>query len=224
MSCLAYLPPATPTLLRLLLFSERAVNIAELIGVNYLMFGMILLQDYNGAIVKALEKEHHWGAVDINMAIFQKWLDGKGMMPVTWSTLVTALKTLEHGNATLFTDPIIRYCETTHYMLHVSNLTGLADFQNEGSIVSWIHYNMTSFDVPFQYCHEAAQYQISSPLDSILICFLIRDRIKVVQYLLVQKYLRFINHSEVLARVSLTLMTHIDCQYLGTWNNSMMAR
>ena len=52
-------------------------------------------------MVKALEKEHHWIAVDINMAIFQKWLDGKGMMPMTWSTLVTVLEKLEHGNATL---------------------------------------------------------------------------------------------------------------------------
>ncbi|KAL5505187.1 hypothetical protein EMCRGX_G006582 [Ephydatia muelleri] len=31
----------TPTLLKLLSFSERGVNIAEQIGVNYLMFGMI---------------------------------------------------------------------------------------------------------------------------------------------------------------------------------------
>ena len=77
------------------------MNIFERIGVNYLMFGIILLQDDNGAIVKALEKEHHLRAVDINMAIFQKWLDGKGVMPVTWSTLVTVLETLEHGNATL---------------------------------------------------------------------------------------------------------------------------
>ena len=98
---LAYLPPETPTLLKLLYFSERGVNIAEQIGVNYLMLGMILLHDDNGAVVKALEKEHHWVAEDINTAIFKKWLDGKGMMPVTWSTLVTALQTLEHGNATL---------------------------------------------------------------------------------------------------------------------------
>ncbi|KAL5502268.1 hypothetical protein EMCRGX_G009014 [Ephydatia muelleri] len=93
--------PETPTLLKLLSFSNHGVNIAERIGVNYLMFGMILLQDDNGVVVKALEKEHHWVAVDINTAIFQKWLDGKGMMPVTWSTLVTVLETLEHGNITL---------------------------------------------------------------------------------------------------------------------------
>ena len=89
---LVSLPPETPTLMNLLSFSERGVNIAEQIGVNYLMFGMILLQDVNGAVVKALVKEHRGNAEDINVAIFQKWLDGKGMRPVTWSTLVTALQ------------------------------------------------------------------------------------------------------------------------------------
>ena len=64
---------------KLLSFSERGVNIAEQIGVNYLMFGMILLQDDNGAIVKALEEEHRGNAEKINTAIFQKWLDGKGI-------------------------------------------------------------------------------------------------------------------------------------------------
>ena len=57
------------------------------------MFGMILLQDDNGAIVKALEEEHRGNAgKKNNKAIFQKWLDGKGIGPVTWSTLVTALQ------------------------------------------------------------------------------------------------------------------------------------
>ena len=71
------------------------MNIAEQIGVNYLMFGMILLQDDNGAIVRALEEEHHRNAEKINTAIFQKWLNGKGIGPVTWSTLVTALQTIK---------------------------------------------------------------------------------------------------------------------------------
>ena len=91
---LVSLPPETPTLMNLLSFSKRGVNIAEQIGVNYVTFGMILLQDMNGAVVKALEKEHRGNAEDINIAIFQKWLNGKGMRPVTWSTLVTALQTI----------------------------------------------------------------------------------------------------------------------------------
>ena len=85
-------------MLNLLSFSERAVNIAEQIGVNYLMFGMILLQDDNGAVVKALEEEHRGKAEKINIAIFQKWLDGKGMRPVTWSTLMTVLQKIRTWN------------------------------------------------------------------------------------------------------------------------------
>ena len=81
-------------MLKLLSFSERGVNLADQIGVNYLMCGMILLQDDNGAIVKALEEEHHGNAEKINTAVFQKWLDGKGIGPVTWSTLVTALQNI----------------------------------------------------------------------------------------------------------------------------------
>ena len=89
------LPPGLPTLPELLCFSDRRVNIAEQIGVNYLEFGIFLLQDSNGAIVKALEKEHHWNAKQINLAIFQKWLEGKGVKPVTWSTLITALQNIK---------------------------------------------------------------------------------------------------------------------------------
>eukprot|EP00731_Ephydatia_muelleri_P033821 Em0039g7a len=82
----------TPTLLELLSFSDMRVNIAEQIGVNYLKFGIFLLGDSNGAIVTALENEHLKNAERINVAILQKWLEGKGVKPVTWSTLLTALQ------------------------------------------------------------------------------------------------------------------------------------
>ena len=79
-------------MMELLSFSDRKVNIAELIGVNYFKFGIFLLEDSNGFIVKALEKEHVRNAEEINMAILQRWLQGKGVKPVTYSTLVTALQ------------------------------------------------------------------------------------------------------------------------------------
>ena len=86
------LPPGTPTLQELLFFSDRNVNIAEQIGVNYLKFGIFLLQDSSGTIVTALENEHQRKAERINLAILQKWLEGKGVKPVTWSSLVNALQ------------------------------------------------------------------------------------------------------------------------------------
>ena len=73
-------------------FTDGRVSIAVQIGVNYLNFGTLLLKDNNGAIVTALENEHQRNAERINVAILQKWLQGGGVMPVTWSTLVTVLQ------------------------------------------------------------------------------------------------------------------------------------
>ena len=67
-------------------------NIAIKVGVHYFKFGVFLLEDTNGVIVKALEMEHHWNAEQINMAILQRWLQGMGVKPVTWSTLVSVFK------------------------------------------------------------------------------------------------------------------------------------
>ena len=79
----------------LLSFSDRKVNIVERIGVHYLKFGIFLLEDSDGVIVKALEKEHLKNAEDINMAILQRWLQGKGKKPITWSTLINVLQNIE---------------------------------------------------------------------------------------------------------------------------------
>ena len=45
--------------------------------------------------MQALEMEHRWNAERINMAILQRWLQGMGVKPVTWSTLVDVLRTIE---------------------------------------------------------------------------------------------------------------------------------
>ena len=79
----------------LLCFSDQKVNIVEQIGANYSCFGIFLLEDYTGAVVKALEKEHRGNAQEINMDIFQRWLQGNGLKPVAWSTLVTVLQKMK---------------------------------------------------------------------------------------------------------------------------------
>ena len=79
----------------LLCFSDQKVNIVEQIGANYSCFGIFLLEDNTGAIMKALEKEHKVNAQEINMDIFRRWLQGKGMKPVAWSTLVTVLQQIK---------------------------------------------------------------------------------------------------------------------------------
>ena len=77
----------------LLSLSAKKVNVAVEVGVRYSSFGIFLLNDANGVIciVQALEMEHQRNAERINMAILQRWLQGMGVMPVTWSTLVDVL-------------------------------------------------------------------------------------------------------------------------------------
>ena len=86
------LPPGTPTMQELLCFSDQKINIAVEVGAKYSTFGVFLLDDKNGTLVEALEVEHSKNAERINMAILQKWLQGKGLKPVAWSTLVIALE------------------------------------------------------------------------------------------------------------------------------------
>ena len=76
------------------LFSDKH-NVVVQIGAKYSKFGIHLLDDKTGAIVEALEMEYSKNAERINMAILQRWLQGKGVKPVTWSTLVTVIKKIE---------------------------------------------------------------------------------------------------------------------------------
>ena len=82
-------------MMELLSFSSSKLNMAVQIGVKYAKFGVFLLEDTNGTIVEALELEHMKNAERINMAILNKWLQGKGVKSVTWSTLVSVLKNIE---------------------------------------------------------------------------------------------------------------------------------
>eukprot|EP00731_Ephydatia_muelleri_P022394 Em0014g985a len=84
-----------PTMPELLSLSVKKVNVAIEVGVRYSYFGTFLLNDANGSIVQALEIEHHRNAERINMAILQRWLQGMGVKPVTWSTLVDVLRTIK---------------------------------------------------------------------------------------------------------------------------------
>ena len=81
----------------LLNFSAKTkkLNIAVQVGANYSNFGIFLLEDQTGAIVSALDIEYAKNAERINVAILQKWLQGNGVKPVTWSNLVTVLQSIK---------------------------------------------------------------------------------------------------------------------------------
>ena len=83
-----------PTMMELLCLptSSGNVNLAELIGTGYTIVGTILLNDTTGQKIPALENELHHNATSINRRVFQTWLTGAGKQPVTWATLIGALR------------------------------------------------------------------------------------------------------------------------------------
>ena len=75
--------------------SLEKINTAATIGSKYMKFGTSLLEDTNGDIMLALERDCKEDAEQINTAVLQMWLEGKGMRPTAWSTLVTVLQNIE---------------------------------------------------------------------------------------------------------------------------------
>ena len=54
-------------------------------------FGTLLLEDSNGARIRAMERKHMKDAEQINMEVLQEWVEGSGKQPMTWNTLVDVL-------------------------------------------------------------------------------------------------------------------------------------
>ena len=81
------------TVPQLIRFKTRSgsINVLKQIGTHYRELGILLLNDTTGEVTQAFVKHHHH-AIDINHAIFQRWIQGKGKLPVEWSTLVEVLK------------------------------------------------------------------------------------------------------------------------------------
>ena len=83
-----------PSLPNLLKFPSKRgkINIAEQIGNKYKNFGTFLLKDDNGTIVSGIERTKIYNVDEINVAILEKWISGKGQKPITWDTLVNCLR------------------------------------------------------------------------------------------------------------------------------------
>ena len=82
------------TLPQLICFKTRSgsIKILERIGTHYWKLGVLLLEDATGEVTQAIIEHHHEDATKINLQIFQKWMQGKGKLPVEWSTLTEVLK------------------------------------------------------------------------------------------------------------------------------------
>ena len=74
---------------------KRRINIPQEIGVKYREFGLLLLEDHNGARIRALALKHINDANEINIEIIEEWVAGKGKRPVTWKTLTEVLRDIE---------------------------------------------------------------------------------------------------------------------------------
>ena len=68
------------------------INVLKQIGTHYWELGILLLDDDTGADTQAIIEHHHEDATKINIQIFRKWIEGKGKLPVEWSTLVKVIK------------------------------------------------------------------------------------------------------------------------------------
>ena len=54
-----------------------------------------MLEDHNGARIRALALKHMNNANEINIEILEEWVAGKGKQPVTWKTLTQVLRDVE---------------------------------------------------------------------------------------------------------------------------------
>ena len=86
-----------PTLIEWIRFwgKERRINIPQEIGVKYHEFGLLLLEDHNGARIHALAHKHMNDANEINIEIIEEWVAGKGIHPINWKTLTEVLRDIE---------------------------------------------------------------------------------------------------------------------------------
>ena len=84
----------TPTLPLLHRFPTQSgnFNILERIAVRSHSLGIRLLRDDTGAITSNIEAQYRPDQTRISGAILQRWLEGTGRKPQSWTTLVTVLQ------------------------------------------------------------------------------------------------------------------------------------
>lgn len=92
--------PTLPQILSFPFQSGRA-NIAQKIAKSYRTFGILLLNDKDGATVDSLSM-HNQSPEDITVTILAHWLQGQGKESISWETLIAVIR--ETGFKTLAAD------------------------------------------------------------------------------------------------------------------------
>lgn len=59
---------------------------------NHSTFGLLLLDDESRAIMPAIVAQCLNNATSINLEVLGRWVQGQGIGPVTWDTLIKTLK------------------------------------------------------------------------------------------------------------------------------------
>lgn len=92
-----------PTLPQILSFPFAAGNgnIAQKVAEFHETFGILLLDDEDGSLVHGLIAPNQTPC-NITLAILRKWIQGEGKKPITWATLIAAIR--DAGCATLAED------------------------------------------------------------------------------------------------------------------------
>ena len=87
-----------PTLTELQKFTctdGRVINIPIEIGTKYGQFGAVILDDRSGLRVKVMANKFYYDDERINTEILKDWLSGRGVQPVTWTTLSEILRDIK---------------------------------------------------------------------------------------------------------------------------------
>ena len=84
--------PSMTELSSMPLKNGERIHIIEHIGTDYMMVGTFLLNDHIGTKIDIIEHDNRGQVSGINRQIMRTWLQGAGKRPLTWSTLIDALK------------------------------------------------------------------------------------------------------------------------------------
>ena len=60
-------------------------------------FGILLLEDENGARTQSIIHECRDNSEQITMKVLQEWIAGRGKLPVSWDTLIKVLRDIDFG-------------------------------------------------------------------------------------------------------------------------------
>ena len=71
---------------------DRRINIPQEVSTKHFQFGILLLEDTNGARVRNMEHKHQRDVEQISMEILQEWISGRGRQPVSWEILTEVLR------------------------------------------------------------------------------------------------------------------------------------